>query len=143
MLKVNKRHIAKTVSWRLIGTMDTLILSWIISGNLSVGVKIGILELVTKMILYYFHEKIWFKSSIINSNKRHLLKTFTWRTVATLDTILLGFIITGNPITGLKIGLAEVLTKMLLYFGHEKLWYKINFGLNNRRIRLKKIKNNG
>jgi uncharacterized membrane protein len=143
MLKVNKRHIAKTVSWRLIGTMDTLILSWIISGNLNVGIKIGILELVTKMILYYFHEKIWFKSSIINSNKRHLLKTFTWRTVATLDTILLGFIITGNPITGLKIGLAEVLTKMLLYFGHEKLWYKINFGLNNRRIRLKKIKNNG
>ena len=140
-MKLSKRHIAKTISWRFFGTIDTLILSWIISGDLSVGVKIGVLELVTKMFLYYFHEKIWFKSPIINSNKRHLLKTFTWRVIATFDTVLLGVIITGSPMTGLKIGLAEVLTKMLLYFGHEKIWYRINFGLDNRRKKLKKQTN--
>jgi uncharacterized membrane protein len=41
-------------------------------------------------------------------------------------------LITGNPLTGLKIGGAEVVSKMLLYFGHEKIWYKINYGLNKR-----------
>jgi|TARA_B110000908_G_scaffold56121_1_gene68347 uncharacterized membrane protein len=133
LLKISKRHIAKTLSWRLIGTLDTMLLSWLISGDLSVGLKIGAFEIVTKMTLYYFHERLWFKSSIENPNKRHLSKTFSWRAIGTLDTILLGWLITGNPFTGLKIGSVEVFSKMLLYFGHEKLWYKINFGLDLRK----------
>ncbi len=141
-MKLSKRHLAKTITWRIIGTLDTLLLAWFISGDMSTGVKIGGLELVTKMILYYFHERLWFNTNITSSNKRHILKTFSWRGIGTLDTILLGWLITGNPFTGLKIGGAEVITKMLLYFGHEKLWYRINFGLDkrNRRRRLKEIK---
>jgi uncharacterized membrane protein len=99
---------------------------------MSVGIKVGGLELVTKMILYYFHERVWFNTNITSSNKRHILKTFSWRGIGTLDTMLLGWLITGNPYTGLKIGGAEVVTKMVLYFGHEKLWYRINFGLDRR-----------
>ena len=141
-MKFNKRHLAKTLSWRFIGTLDTMFLSWFISGDLSVGLKIGGFELISKMVLYYFHEQLWFKSSITNTNKRHLFKTFSWRAIGTLDTILLGWLITGNPLTGLKIGGAEVFSKMLLYFGHEKLWYKINYGLTlrNKRKRLKNIR---
>jgi len=131
-LKLNKRHIAKTITWRVIGTLDTLLLSWFISGDMSVGIKVGGLELVTKMILYYFHERLWFNTNVTSSNKRHILKTFSWRGIGTLDTMLLGWLITGNPYTGLKIGGAEVVTKMVLYFGHEKLWYRINFGLDQR-----------
>jgi len=136
-MKLSKRHIAKTVTWRLIGTIDTLLLSWFISGDLAVGLKIGGVEVVTKMILYYVHEIAWFKSTMADTNKRHLLKTFSWRVIGTMDTFILVWIITGNPITGLKIGFTEVLTKILLYYGHEKLWYKINFGLD-RRNKLKK-----
>jgi uncharacterized membrane protein len=55
---------------------------------------------------------------------RHLLKTITWRIVGTLDTILLGYIITGNMSTGLKIGGVELITKMVLYYIHERVWYK-------------------
>ena len=141
-MKFNKRHLAKTLSWRLIGTLDTMFLSWVISGDLYVGLKVGSFELITKLVLYYLHEQLWFKSSIINTNKRHLFKTFSWRSIGTLDTIILAWLISGNPITGLKIGGAEIFSKMLLYFGHEKLWYKINFGLTlrNKRKRLKKIR---
>ena len=141
-MKFSKRHLAKTLSWRFIGTLDTMFLSWFISGDLSVGLKIGGFELISKMVLYYFHEQLWFKSNITNTNKRHLLKTFSWRAIGTLDTILLGWLVTGNPLTGLKIGGAEVFSKMLLYFGHEKLWYKINYGLTlrNKRKRLKNIR---
>jgi uncharacterized membrane protein len=53
---------------------------------------------------------------------------------------VLGFIITGNFMVGLKIGIAEILTKMILYYGHEKIWYRIDYGLKSRR-RLKRIKN--
>lgn len=132
-MKFSKRHFAKTISYRILGTLDTLLLSWFISHDLSVGIKIGVLELVTKMILYYFHERLWFISKIASPNRRHLLKTISWRGVGTLDTFLLGWLITGNPLTGLKIGGAEVITKMLLYFGHEKVWYRIDYGLDERQ----------
>ena len=56
-----KRHIAKTITWRIVGTIDTMFLGWIISGDPLIGVKIGGLELTTKMILYYAHERVWFK----------------------------------------------------------------------------------
>ena len=67
------------------------------------------------------------------SIKRHLLKTITWRVVGTLDTVALGWIVTGNPVIGLEIGLLELITKMVLYFLHERAWYKINFGLQEKR----------
>ena len=126
-----KRHIAKTVTWRIVGTTDTIILSWIISGNPLTGLKIGAIEIFTKMILYYLHERVWHRSKIKKNNKRHLFKTVTWRVLGTLDTIIIAWAITGNGLTGLKIGLAEVVTKMILYYFHEKLWHNINFGLKN------------
>lgn len=58
-----KRHILKTISWRIIGTLDTMILSWIITGNWKFGLAIGGVELLTKMVLYYFHERAWYKFS--------------------------------------------------------------------------------
>lgn len=97
------------------------------------GLKIGFAEVTTKMLLYYFHERVWFKIYLANSNKRHLFKTVTWRILGTLDTMLLAWFITGNPLTGLKIGAAEVVTKMVLYFLHEKVWYKIDFGVEHKR----------
>lgn len=134
-----KRHLAKTITWRLVGTLDTICLSWIITGSPFTGLQIGLVEVVTKMVLYYVHERVWIKVKLAESAKRHILKTFTWRAVGTLDTIILSWIITGNPLTGLKIGLAEVLTKMILYYLHERAWYRINFGLD-KRARAKKWK---
>lgn len=135
----HKRHIAKSITWRLVGTLDTIVLSWIISGDPFVGLQIGMAEVVTKMFLYYLHERAWFKinlskdGKILESRKRHIAKTFTWRLVGTMDTMIIAWIISGNPLTGLKIGFAEVVTKMLLYYFHERIWYKINFGLSERK----------
>ncbi|MAU14718.1 MAG: hypothetical protein CMH46_04170 [Muricauda sp.] len=128
-----KRHLAKTITWRIVGTLDTIILSWVITGNPFTGLKIGLAEVVTKMALYYFHERIWVKVGIGDSRKRHVIKTITWRFFGTLDTIMLSWIISGDPFTGLKIGFAEVITKMLLYYFHERTWYKINYGLDKRK----------
>jgi len=134
-----KRHIAKTITWRIVGTIDTIILSWIISGNPLVGLKIGMAELLTKMLLYYFHERAWFKINltkdgrVLESKKRHIAKTVTWRFIGTMDTMLLAWIISGNPLTGLKIGFAEVITKMALYYLHERVLYKMDYGLEQRK----------
>ena len=75
--------------------------------------------------------KIREKWNKVVSYKRHLLKTITWRIVGTIDTMLLGWLVTGNLKLGLAIGGFEVLTKMLLYFLHERVWYKyIKYGLD-------------
>jgi len=58
-----KRHILKTISWRVIGTLDTMILSWIITGSLKLGLTIGGVEVITKMVLYFLHERAWYKFS--------------------------------------------------------------------------------
>ena len=141
-MKISKRHIAKSLTWRFIGTIDTLVFTWLITGDLSEGLSISGITIFTKLLWYYMHERLWVNSSITDSNKRHILKTLTWRGIGTLDTVLFGWLITGNPFTGLKIGGIETVSKMLLYFGHEKLWYKINYGLDrrNRAKRLKMIK---
>jgi uncharacterized membrane protein len=136
--KSHKRHIAKAVTWRIVGTVDTILLSWFITGNAFTGLKIGFAEVITKMILYYFHERVWYKINLSHSGilrvsrKRHIAKTFTWRGIGTLDTMVLSWIVTGNPMTGLKIGFAELITKMILYYIHEEVWYKKDYGLERK-----------
>lgn len=54
-----KRSVVKSLSWRVIGTLDTIVISWIITGALTLAFSIGMVELVTKMILYFLHERMW------------------------------------------------------------------------------------
>ncbi len=134
----HKRHIAKTITWRALGTLDTIVLSWFITGNPLLGLKIGAVEVFSKMILYYLHERFWFsrnfkESSFFDkSRNRHLAKTGLWRIIGTCDTFLITWILSGNPLTGFKIGAAELVTKMFLYYFHERLWYRSTFGLNQK-----------
>jgi uncharacterized membrane protein len=85
-MKFSKRHIAKSLTWRFIGTIDTLVFAWLITGDLSDGINISVITIFTKLVWYYMHERLWFNSFISNSNKRHIIKTFSWRGIGTLDT---------------------------------------------------------
>ena len=53
------RSVVKAISWRTVGTIDTIIISYFITGNLVMAASIGSIEVITKMILYYFHERVW------------------------------------------------------------------------------------
>ncbi len=56
-----KRSVVKTVSWRIIGTITTIIISWLITGTLALAFSIGFIELISKMALYFLHERAWSK----------------------------------------------------------------------------------
>jgi len=56
------RSFIKSISWRIVGTVDTMCLAWVITGSPLIGLKIGGLEVITKFILYYFHERAWLRS---------------------------------------------------------------------------------
>ena len=56
-----KRHIAKTISYRVISTLIGFLIMWAISGSLKIGAAFGVAEIVYKPIQYYIHERIWYK----------------------------------------------------------------------------------
>jgi len=125
-----KRHIAKTITWRIVGSLDTLMLATFFSGSFEIGGWIAITEVITKTILYYLHERVWYSYNWETRNKkRHLSKTISWRFIGTLDTLLLSWVFTGSPLTGVKIITGELITKMLLYYLHERAWYASNWGV--------------
>lgn len=57
----SKRHIAKTISYRIVSTGIGFAVVWIISGSVTVGTAFGMAELVYKPIQYYIHERVWYK----------------------------------------------------------------------------------
>jgi uncharacterized membrane protein len=61
MRETNFRSLAKAVSWRLTGTADTFILSWLITGEVKVASTIALSEVFTKVALYWLHERVWDK----------------------------------------------------------------------------------
>jgi len=65
-----KRHLVKTITWRIIGTLDTMILSGLITGSWKLGLTIGGVEVITKMVLYFLHERAWYKFSRFGLNKK-------------------------------------------------------------------------
>ena len=55
------RSLLKSLSWRILGTIDTIIISYLITGTLEFALRIGFVELLTKMGLYFLHERLWNK----------------------------------------------------------------------------------
>ena len=134
MTDSHTRSFIKGVTWRALGTMDTIFLSFLVTGNIGDSLKIGFTEVVTKIILFYFHERIW---NIIPMGRidrvgpthgRSFLKGVTWRIVGTMDTIFVAYLITNKPMNALTIGGFEVFTKIGLFYLHERIWGRLMWG---------------
>ena len=133
-----KRHIAKTITWRIIATSTTFILTMIFfredPNATSKATWVAMIETVLKMVIYYYHERIWFNFKVnLKSSVRHLFKTITWRITASLTTFLIAFFIFREDPNAMEkatgIALVEVFLKMLFYYLHERAWHASKFGL--------------
>ena len=128
-----RRSLTKTITWRIIASLDTILLAFLITGSLGIAVAIGGTEVLTKLLLYYFHERIWNRISWGRSDGvptyiRSLSKTFSWRVAGTIDTTIIAFFYSGNIEKAAAIGVAELFTKILLYYLHERVWSSIKWG---------------
>ena len=91
------------------------------------------------MVLYFLHERGWAmvrwdvgvdeEGNRREGLRRSGVKTGTWRVIASLDTFLLAYFFTGNVGTALSIGGLEIITKLVLYFFHERAWSRVKLGL--------------
>jgi len=53
------RSVAKALSWRFIGTLDTLLVSYVLTGEIGLATSIASIDFITKLVLYFFHERVW------------------------------------------------------------------------------------
>lgn len=60
------KSIAKAVSWRILGTFDTIVISYLITGELKMAFSIGTIEVFSKILLYYVHERVWERFTVKN-----------------------------------------------------------------------------
>lgn len=139
MIITKKRSLIKSLIWRLLGSIDTFILSLIIINYSSekysydLALYIASFEIITKTILYYFHERIWniFKIGRLKEKVkrgRSLFKAMTWRVIASLDTFFLSYIITGRFDWATSIAIFEIITKAIIYYFHERAWNRVKWG---------------
>jgi uncharacterized membrane protein len=56
-----KRHIAKTISYRVVSTLIGFGIMWSITGSIKIGAAFGVAELIYKPIQYYIHERVWYR----------------------------------------------------------------------------------
>ena len=141
MQELHRRSIAKGISWRFFATADTIFLALIFTGSIASALSIGGLELVTKTLWFYAHERAWLYAAPADADSRFakalghgthgrsIAKGISWRAVGALDTFLISLIITGRLLVSGSIGGTELITKVGLYYLHERLWTHIRWGL--------------
>lgn len=69
-----------------------------------------------------------YSTGVVEKPIRSVVKAFSWRITGTIDTIIVSFVLTGSAKAAFSIGFAELFTKMALYYFHERIWSKLNFG---------------
>ena len=123
------RALAKAVSWRVIGTLDTFLWSWLVTGHPVAAGAVASLETFTKIGLFYLHERLWRLIRVApNAHWRSLVKAVSWRIVGSLDTFMLSWLVTRSAKYAVSIASIEALTKIALYYVHERAWRKVAWG---------------
>ena len=123
------RALVKGISWRIIGTLDTFLWSLLITKQAFSAGSIASLETVTKVALFYGHERAWrLIDWAPDAHLRSLIKAISWRLIGSLDTFMLSLLVTGSAKYAVSIATAEALTKIVLYYLHERAWRLIKWG---------------
>jgi uncharacterized membrane protein len=88
-----KRHVAKSISYRFVGTLQTVILGYLFTGSFKIASTIGAIELGIKPLLYFLHERVWYKwikFGIVVDNPKKKLKKEVVESPLVESTLLTG-----------------------------------------------------
>jgi uncharacterized membrane protein len=130
------RSLAKGASWRAVGTLDTFIISYFITGKAFSAASIASIETFTKIALFYLHERLW---GVIpwgrdpEAHWRSFAKAVSWRVVGSLDTFIISFFVTGKLTYAVSIAGVEAFTKIILFYFHERVWGLVRWGRAERQ----------
>ncbi|MBU0646113.1 DUF2061 domain-containing protein [Patescibacteria group bacterium] len=69
----------------------------------------------------------------MDSHRRSIVKAISWRMIASLTTFALVYLFTGEITLSVQVGILDVVLKMIFYYGHERVWNKINYGITAKK----------
>ena len=142
-MKVTKnRSLIKSISYRVIGFVNTFLISFLVINDgvnektIKYSLYLALLVLIIKAITYYFHERFWniFDFGRLNktvSKMRSILKALTWRIAASTITLISAILITSNLDWTKSIVIYEFINGILIYYVHERIWNRVNWGRTN------------
>jgi uncharacterized membrane protein len=136
------RSVLKGLSWRIVATSTTILIAGAFLASWSTAFAIGGTEAIAKIFLYYVHERLWqlapagaIKAAVLHdtarpcdriayreSRLRSILKTCSWRLVATTTTMVITWGATTDFTIAAWVGSVEAVSKLFLYYGHERVW---------------------
>ena len=111
----------KAATWRVVATSAIVLVCVITGGDVNDAMKIGGLDFAGKLALFYAHERAWLLATALSPATRAFWKMMSWKVIANLTTLLLGWWVTGNFSQAAKLG-PVVLINMGTYAVHEYVW---------------------
>ena len=142
-MKVTKnRSLIKSISYRIIMFINTFLISFFVINDglnenaFKYSLYLALLVLIIKTITYYLHERFWnfFDFGRLNKSvikKRSFLKALTWRIAASTITLISAILITSNLDWTKSIVIYEFINGILIYYVHERVWNRVNWGRTN------------
>lgn len=139
MREARARSLTKSITWRVIGTLNLMVVSFIYTNSYIFSANIGVIDLVSNIILYFIHERLWNMTdwgqlSIDNlfaeTRRRSISKAITWRVLASSYLVLISYLISNQIITSLGIMAIDTIANIIEYYLHERVWDKIEWGKN-------------
>ena len=126
--QTRSRSVTKGLTWRLVATLTTVLISLQITGHLGTALKVGPADFVCKFAAYYFHERAWLRPSAQRLPRYALLKTCSWKILALTLTTATVYAVTGDLSIAAKLGPADFAAKLGLYAAHEFAWSRLSWG---------------
>ncbi|MEN8188007.1 MAG: DUF2061 domain-containing protein [Bacteroidota bacterium] len=139
--ETKRRSMVKATTWRIIASLDTTVIAYFVTGgDIKQAISIGGFEVLTKFVIYFFHERAWIKIKwgkrvedlpgvkTADTKRRSVAKATTWRVLGSLDTFILSKIFTNSYKHATAIAGIEIITKPVLYFLHERFWNNVIWG---------------
>ena len=128
------RLVVKTVLWRVIAFIITLVVSYIETKNLGDSSLISVLNLIVKLFMLYLYELIWLrikygkKETNGEMKRRVCLRTTIWRIISMITTAIIVFIITRDFKAAITISVIVMIVKTICLFIYEFGWHRIKWG---------------
>ncbi len=127
-----RRAIVKTITFRIIVTTLDFSVNYLVIGEVAIAAGLSGFSLVVGPIFYFIHEMLWNKSNaskfVVETSglgfaiPRALVKTITFRTMATTMDFLTNYVVVRDIATAATLTASGAILGPFVYFGHEKLW---------------------
>ncbi len=132
------RSIVKSITWRIIGTSSLIAVTYFFTKNFDLSVAIGGIDIISNLILYFVHERVWERISwgrsffdqltFTDNKKRSFAKSISWRILATLYLMVVSYILTDKLFVSVAISLTDAILNIIEYYLHERVWNLFKFG---------------